>query len=335
MNRAIAVGLLLAVAACGPGDDEPGADWSLILDGDDLDRVVLSAWGSGPDDVYVVGGGLGNGLGALVAHYDGNVWTEVDTGATDTFWWTFGLSAGDVFFVGEQGSIYRKQGDTVQRMVTPTDLTIYGIWGESADDLWAVGGDPLAATPTPVILRFDGTTWTDDTPAVDIGGALFKVWGNSPSDVFACGQDGTMLHYDGSDWVAQDTGTNAPLFTVHSLSADEVWAVGGPPARVLRYDGSAWAEEDTGLPASVLNGVAVAPDGDVIVVGMSGIKFRRRDGEWLDETNQQPIIDLHAVWSEYGETYAVGGNFFAPGTPGSVRIGVVGYFGTDPPADSL
>lgn len=332
MKTLLATVAALACAGC-PGDDDPS--WSLVLDGDDLDRVVLSAWGSGPDDVYAVGGGLGNGEPAVVVRFDGSGWSEIDTGSADSFWWTFGLGAGDVYFVGEVGAIYRKQGTQVTRMDTPTTETLYGIWGAASDDLWAVGGDALAAVPTAVILHFDGSAWTDQTPALPFGGALFKIWGSAANDIYACGQGGTILHYDGSAWSAEESGTTASLFTVHG-GAGLVYAVGGPPAVVLTRSGGAWVEDDPALPASILNGVAVTPDGsEVVVVGMNGTKFRRAGGAWTDETLEPPGIDLHAVWSEFGETYAVGGNFFAPGNPQTVRIGVVAYYGTDPPPTDL
>jgi len=40
---------------------------------------------------------------------------------------------------------------------------------------------------------------------------LSSVWGNAPSDVFAVGARGTILHYDGTDWSAMSIGTTEPL----------------------------------------------------------------------------------------------------------------------------
>ena len=326
----------------GDGDGEPA--WTQVFDGDDLDRVVRSVWGSGPDAVYLVGGGLGGSRGPLLAHYDGSTWKEIASDAADAFWWVWGTygagDQGDVFAVGEQGAIYRIRNGSAEAMTSPTNLTLFGVWGESPSDLWAVGGDALAQPPTAVILRYDGANWTDETPdssAVPIGGALNKVWGSSPNDVFAVGQNGTVLHYDGANWAVQQSGVEADkiiLTTVFGASANDVYAVGGAPARVLHYDGSAWSIVNTGIPASVLNGVSVAPDGEVLVVGNGGVKMRLRDGQWSDETEQPPFADLHAVWLDTsGVAYTVGGNFLAP--RGSQRLGAVGYYGTEPPPTSL
>lgn len=323
----------LLVAACS-SPAEP--TWSVALDGDDLDRLALSVWGTSSDNVYVAGGGLGNGLGALALRYDGAAWAELDTGSDDTLWWVWGPSSEETYFVGEAGAVVHIDGTGAAAIqATPTTHTLYGVWGAAADDIWAVGGDPLASEPTAVILHYDGQAWVDATPDATVVGALFKVWGAAADDVWAVGQNGTLLHHDGSDWRAVDAGTQASLFTVTGTAAGDVWAVGGPPATILHYDGSAWNTVDSGVPSSLWNGVSAAA-GEVLVAGMNGAKVRYDGATWIDETDAGPFIDLHAAWiAPDGAGYVVGGNLFAPGTPGVDRIGVVAYYGTDPPPDSL
>jgi len=333
--RSVAGATLLLVLTTGCPGDEPA--WSEVLDGDDLDRVVLSAWGTSSSDVYVVGGGLGNGLGAIALHYDGDAWTEIDTGAAASFWWVWGAASDDVYFVGEGGTIVHWNGTTADTQTTPTTVTLFGVWGASAGDVWAVGGDAVTDPPTSVILHLEAGAWVDATPATVPDGALFKVWGTAANDIYAVGQNGIILHYNGSAWVVEDSDTSVSLFTV-SGGDGIVWAVGGGPATVVRSQGAgAWLAEDTGIPAGVLNGVSVTPDGEVLVVGMGGVKMRRgTDGAWSDETFEPPFRDLHAVFAELdGHVYAVGGNFNAPGGGGVVRIGIVGYYGKDAPATEV
>jgi hypothetical protein len=40
---------------------------------------------------------------------------------------------------------------------------------------------------------------------------LRAVWGSSESEVYAVGDDGTILHYDGSTWTAMYSGSTAQL----------------------------------------------------------------------------------------------------------------------------
>ncbi len=333
--RAVAgTALLLALATGCPGDDDPA--WSTVLDGDDLDRVVLSAWGASSSDVYAVGGGLGTGKGPIALHYDGDSWSEIATNVTDSFWWLWGAASDDVYFVGEGGAIVHYNGATAETQTTPTTDTLFGVWGTSGNDVWAVGGDALSDPPTSVILHLEAGAWVDATPATLPEGALFKVWGTATDDIYAVGQNGIILHYDGSDWSVEDCDTAVTLFTVAG-GAGRVWAVGGGPATVCSREGSSWSKQDTGIPAGILNGVSVTPEGEVWVVGMGGLKMHRdTDGRWTDHTLEPPFRDLHAVFAELsGHVYAVGGNFFAPGGAGVVRIGVVGYFGTDAPATEV
>lgn len=55
---------------------------------------------------------------------------------------------------------------------------------------------------------------------------LAAVWGSSASDVFAVGQAGTILHYNGSTWRRMPSGTATGLKGVWGESTGEVFAVG-------------------------------------------------------------------------------------------------------------
>ncbi len=329
----------LAAGCCNPPPVVPEA-WSVVLDGSVLDRVVLSVWAAGPHDIYVAGGGLGNGQGALALHYDGAAWHEIATGSANSFWWVWAGGPSDVFFVGEGGAIYRYDGTTgvSAPMPSPSTTTLYGVWGSAPDDVWAVGGDALGVGPVDVILHYDGAGWTLVPPPAGLpsAGALFKVWGSAADDVFACGQGGVILHYDGLGWSVQPSGTTLALFTIAGSGPNDVWAVGGPPAILLRSDGAAWAPVPLLGPATALNGVAATSSNDAVVVGLGGIKWRLDAGAWFDESALEPYADLHAAWLfDDGQALAVGGNFLTPPRPGTPRAGIVAYFGRTPPASRL
>jgi hypothetical protein len=63
---------------------------------------------------------------------------------------------------------------------------IYGVWGSSWDDVFAVGTDG-------VIIHYNGSSWS----AMSSGGAvsLFDVRGSSGNDVYATGMNGTIFNY--------------------------------------------------------------------------------------------------------------------------------------------
>src|SRR5688500_3977653 len=97
--------LALFLMGCPPEPDDPpaNAQWKTVLE-PQLDRALLSVWGTG-NDVFAVGGPLGNGQPSLALRYDGRQWRELSPGGTETFWWVNGTSANDVWMVGESGRI--------------------------------------------------------------------------------------------------------------------------------------------------------------------------------------------------------------------------------------
>ena len=74
---------------------------------------------------------------------------------------------------------------------------------------------------------------------------LRAVWGSSKSDVFAVGDNGTILHFDGSRWRPMSSGTTEHLHGVSGTAPDDVYA-GGDNGTALRYDGFKWKKLDPG-----------------------------------------------------------------------------------------
>ena len=72
-----------------------------------------------------------------------------------------------------------------------------------------------------------------------------SIWGSGASDIFAVGDFGTILHYDGSSWTYQDSATDQHLWGVWGSSGSEVFAV-GHKGTIVRYDGSSWRAEASG-----------------------------------------------------------------------------------------
>jgi hypothetical protein len=107
----------------------------------------------------------------------------------------------------------------------------------------------------------------------DITGFLdfYGIWGSSGSDVFAVGEYGTILHYDGTSWSSMVSGTTNHLTGVWGSSGNDVFAM-GEYGVILHYDGSSWSfmEIDTTYN---LNGVWGSSGSDVFAVGYAGTIF--------------------------------------------------------------
>jgi hypothetical protein len=55
---------------------------------------------------------------------------------------------------------------------------------------------------------------------------LRAVWGSGGNDVWAVGDGGTLLHYDGDVWDPQSSPTVNDLYGLWGRAADDVFAVG-------------------------------------------------------------------------------------------------------------
>jgi len=161
---------------------------------------IKAIWGSGPGDIWLVGSqGIGISFAAHtngVAAADGGlpVWTEIDTQSLPILHAVWGSGPGDVWTVGDYGTIrHFVAGAEVWSVVdSPTTESLRGLWGAGPDDIWAVGENGT-------ILHYDGTAWRTSTGAFPPGKKphLFSVWGSGPSDVWAVGS-GVVLHFSGS-----------------------------------------------------------------------------------------------------------------------------------------
>jgi hypothetical protein len=304
--------------------------WQVVYDGTGLGGAVLSAWGTGPNDVYVVGGPLGDsGFTCVVVHYDGKAWTRLLPGGTDSFWWVSGSGANDVWMVGENGRITHWDGSAFQEHGWPTTATIWGVWAASPTDAWAVGGTPEGGTakPNDLVLHWDGSAWTQNTlPGMPLGRALNKVWGTASTDLYAVGESGTIWHRKGTTWTLEPNPATSNLFTVFGCSATDVYAVGG--GDVLHSDGGGtWTKVAVALTNSV-NGVTCNPGGAALIVGFGGLKQRLVSGQWVDEFTSMPYEDLHGSWADgHGAFWAAGGDFISSATPGKPRKAVIARYG--------
>jgi photosystem II stability/assembly factor-like uncharacterized protein len=318
-----------AVTVLGAGCQGPA--WSVPLAA--LDRVPLSVWVAGPHDVFTSGGPLGSAGDALLLHYDGAAWNQLDAGTSATLWWVFGFSPTDVYAVGEAGTIVHYDGQAVAPIPSGVTATLYGIWGAGPDDLWAVGGQPDVSG---VILRGGAGGWTV-VPSPTASGAYFKVWGAATDDVFICGQGGVVLHWDGQSFTSQPTGLSEAqtLFTIAGRAANDVYTVGGLGSAIaLRYDGTSWSPLPDALLAMIdpLAGVAVDADGTLLLVGANGTALRGKAGALKDESRLAATDDFHGAAIASGQAFAVGGNYFAPAP--AARHGVLAHYG-DPISGAL
>jgi len=178
-----------------------------------------------------------------------------------------------------------------------------GIWGLGLTDIYAAGNSQQG---TGVVSHYNGEEWLEmqivDSPP------LTGIWGANGSSLYAVGFEGTILHYDGSQWVmSYQTDSEADLSDIWGSGESDIYAVdrsmrdsmtwtkGGD---ILHYNGNEWqvvlAHEHT---STNLWGVWGSSENDVYVVGENGTvspaNNKHYNGtDWKDGPSSSPCFDV-------------------------------------------
>jgi len=217
-----------------------GTEWSVVPgfeSGGEETLALAAVWGSSATDVYAVGATFDGEISlGLVFHYDGVAWQRTSTpeDMLPTLADVWGSSSTDVYAVGTDqlaspfaGIILHLEGDHWTPVLQEPDLTLTSVWGSSASDVFAAGFTVTEQDDQFIVAgairHFDGSGWTAMT--IPNTGVLNDLWGSSARDVFAVGDDGTILHYDGTEWTAT-TPSDRTLLGVWGSTPADVFAVG-------------------------------------------------------------------------------------------------------------
>lgn len=243
--------------------------------GAQLRRVVMRS----ATDGWIVGWNQANDPSgyALVLHYDGHAWQQVEAPVFSKAYSTLGLLSvaeapdGEVWMAGTrpQGSCIQEGADAIMfrynghawssEPVTPSSASIFNIAMLSASDGWAVGFQPggvLADSNCQIdqskpgqgiILHYQHGQWQEAALIPGDGQVwyfqLVALAMVSPDEGWAVGAEGTIVHYHNGVWarvpspIAQEGGA---LYSVAMVSATEGWAV-GDYGTILHYHNGAWS----------------------------------------------------------------------------------------------
>jgi hypothetical protein len=217
--------------------------------------------------------------------------------ARGTFFSVAATSARNAWAVGQVGPAFsskprtliaRWDGTAWKRVPSPTPTgaaSLYGVTVTSARRGWAVGetGSATGTKTKTLILRWNGTTWTQVPSPTPAGGAtLYGVAMTSSRNAWAVGwayRGGKtlILHWNGTVWSRVPSRTpagGAVLEGVTATSAGNAWAVGWASsgakeeALILRWNGTAWKRVPSPTPpGGALGGVAATSAGNAWAVG--------------------------------------------------------------------
>ena len=184
---------------------------------------------------------------------------------------------------------------------SPVTTTLWGLWTVSPIDIWAVGDYGIA-------LHYDGTSWTDKSPATT--NFLKSVWASGTKDVWAVGASGSILHNTGQGWSSSTNGALNDLNGVYGVGPTDIWAVGDSSSATTQgefwhFDTTmSWKRVTTGSVGSLLSVWASSPT-DITASGASGMLIRY-NGSWSPVATNT-TNDLRSVWgSGSNSIFAVG-----------------------------
>ena len=157
---------------------------------------------------------------------------------------------------------------------------------------------------------------------------LKGVWGSSATDVFAVGENGMILHYDGIEWIKMKSPTTEHLYGVWGSSSSNVYAV-GESGTILYYNGFTWSADIESGTTEGLRAIWGVGSSDIYSVGDSGT-ILNYDGMSWSEMESNSAAWLLGIWgTSESSIYAVGGFYDGVGgwfSPDSWDGGVILHY---------
>ena len=214
---------------------------------------------------------------------------------------------------------------------------LFRIVAIAPDDVWAFGwrgGTRLRGTD-PLIVHWNGATWTSVTPPVATG-VIHAASASGPDDVWILGETERLGHchsyireFDGTSWNRVPGGHGCRWDSLLALAPDDVW-IGGE--KLLHWDGSSWdsawtipcrvrdcyqgwiADLDAGAATDVWGVGSPAVTAHMGPRGWRSVRpaIPRKPPRWRSQTldfRSVATVGSRVVWA-VGEVYRVGEEFW-------------------------
>ncbi len=154
----------------------------------------------------------------------------------------WGFSASDIYVVGyvsrssqsecsceDSGFVKHFDGRQWSTLYEATQWRyVHEAWASSPTDIYVIGDEGLA--------HYDGRTLEiADAPPYNYS----DIWGTAENAVFAVGEGGTIVEFDGDSWRTHESETSAHLTGLWGDAADNVFAL-ADDGEVLHYAGQQW-----------------------------------------------------------------------------------------------
>jgi hypothetical protein len=241
---------------------------------------------------------------------------------------------------GAGAMVLRYDGQRFERLPTPGlgKQTVYGVWGKSGDDFYAVGS---AAGRDGFIWHYHGGTFDKEVIPLDVPRmadgevpGFFKAWGDG-DDVWVVGAGGALLHRTGAEpFAVVPTGVRDTLFTVNGTGGRLLAVGGGSNGVLLELEGKAPPSVRNVSPpaAGLIQGVFASDRFGDWASGERGFVYTRRGNDAFAAVEHGlplPIASsLHSIFVDSsGGVWSAGGNVLTP----SLDAGMLIHYGDPVP----
>ncbi|MDR3627813.1 MAG: hypothetical protein P4L45_13310 [Ignavibacteriaceae bacterium] len=171
-------------------------------------------WGSGPSDVWSIG--PGGGLDKTIWHFDGNNWSTDGISRGISPLSIYGFSSSNVWLSGYEGEIWHFDGSSWIRNYKFQKQNYYlgfeSIWGDSPNNIYAIGFADSGSARRGIILNYNGSSWTEkqipyfsydffqikgEANNYYLNGLMYDSTGKYINSVFQYNSDGIKIIYTG------------------------------------------------------------------------------------------------------------------------------------------
>lgn len=221
---------------CGTGPDNMYFSGWKVLKDDTGDEPVYTNTGVVLRLNALTGKWTGEvGVGDLVENPDSEVLSEINE---ITF-----AGNNDIYAVGLDGQILHKSLATgVWRVMTTrsSNLFFFRVWASDKDNVFAAGYNN--SDYKAIVYRLNDDAWTSmSIPVLKQGQipVLWGLWGESPEYIFAVGNSGATIYFDGNsgyEWYSMISDTTSSLNGLWGSSHESVYAC-GEDGNIYHYDG--------------------------------------------------------------------------------------------------
>ncbi|MGA7258864.1 MAG: Ig-like domain repeat protein [Terracidiphilus sp.] len=273
-----------------------------IVSGTPVDMSLQAVFGYDNSHVY----SSGEASGPPFLEFDGSSWSSIASPGRDHLYGIWGATPSSLWATGwcTEFLQFNPSTNSFSDLGCTTGAAAWlSVWGSNPGNVFAVGSNYGVSTPYPLYGYYNGQNWTSPE-GIGISLDLAGIWGTDADNVYAVGEQGTILHWDGNTWTpVSGVPTIERLNGVWTDSAADTFAV-GDFGTILHYDGTGWTAQASGVTDD-LTSVWGFNGSDVYAVGSNGRILYFDGTSWTAEASPT-TENLTAVTGAGNSVWAVG-----------------------------